>query len=396
MTLDALNHHLMKTPLVTILALLVHMAGPLGALAQGSLTPPGAPAPMMKTPQQIEPRTPISSVPYIITNSGSYYLTTNLTGASGHGIVISNSDVTVDLRGFVLRGGAGNGIMVPVLCSNVWIRNGTVRDWALSGVSNSIAAARGVENVSSLNNGRDGISIGTGADVRECVVISSGARGIIAGPDSPVESCSVSDSTTGSSISVGARSQVLNCVVSQNPGTDGIFTGTGCRVVGCISSANSRGIFLGNDCLVESCVVEGNSSIGIRTFNNNIVRNCLVRNNGNDGIFAVSHNLLVGNLCHGNGTNATTGGAGIHMVAGGGSGTHIEGNSVHNNSWGIRVDTTNNIIIRNTASLNDTNYFIVTGNKVGVIIASPFSGAISGSTGGVGVGTTDPWANLSF
>jgi len=382
----------MKTPVLLSLS----FACALTAFAQGSLTPPGPPAPTFKTLQQIEPRTPISSLPFVIINSGSYYLTTNLTGTSGNGLVISNSDVTVDLAGFVLRGSAGSGIAVPVLCSNVWIRNGTIRDWGLSGVSNSLAAASGVENLSSVNNGREGILLGTGAVVRACVVVSSGSRGIVAGPNSLVESCTVSDSGASASISVGARSQVLNCVVSQNPGTDGIITSTGCRVVGCISSANGRGIFLGNDCLVENCIVEGNSSIGIRTFNNNIIRNCLVRNNGNDGIFAVSHNLLVGNMCHGNGTNATTGGAGIHMVAGGGNGTHIEGNSVHNNSWGIRVGTTNNIIIRNTASMNDTNYFIVTSNKVGVIIAAPFSGAINGSMGGVGVGTTDPWANLSF
>jgi parallel beta-helix repeat protein len=119
-----------------------------------------------------------------------------------------------------------------------------------------------------------------------------------------------------------------------------------------------------------------------------------VRGNGNDGIFAVSHNLLINNLCYGNGTNATTGGAGIHMV--GGAGTRIEANTVNNNSWGIRVDTTNNLIIRNTASLNDTNYSIVAGNKVGTIANAPVSGAINGSTGGAGVGTTDSWANLSY
>jgi hypothetical protein len=38
--------------------------------AQGSLTPPGAPAPTMKTLAQIEPRTPISSAPFTITVSG--------------------------------------------------------------------------------------------------------------------------------------------------------------------------------------------------------------------------------------------------------------------------------------------------------------------------------------
>lgn len=47
--------------------------------AQGSLTPPGAPEPTMKTLDQIEARTPISSAPFTIIRPGSYYLTTNLT-----------------------------------------------------------------------------------------------------------------------------------------------------------------------------------------------------------------------------------------------------------------------------------------------------------------------------
>jgi hypothetical protein len=38
----------------------------------------------------------------------------------------------------------------------------------------------------------------------------------------------------------------------------------------------------------------------------------------------------------------------------------------------------------------------VANNKVGVIVSAPLSGAISGSTGGAGVGTSDPWANLSY
>jgi hypothetical protein len=45
--------------------------------AQGSLTPPGAPAPAMKTLAQIEPRTPIASAPFTISAPGSYYLTTH-------------------------------------------------------------------------------------------------------------------------------------------------------------------------------------------------------------------------------------------------------------------------------------------------------------------------------
>ncbi|HZJ13677.1 MAG TPA: hypothetical protein VFD27_01440, partial [Chthoniobacteraceae bacterium] len=76
------------------------------ALAQGPLTPPGAPAPTMKTLDQIEPRTAINSTNtpgdddslFKITQPGSYYLPGNITGvATKHGIEITASDVTLDL-----------------------------------------------------------------------------------------------------------------------------------------------------------------------------------------------------------------------------------------------------------------------------------------------------------
>ncbi len=57
---------------------------------------------------------------------------------------------------------------------------------------------------------------------------------------------------------------------------------------------------------------------------------------------------------------------------------------------------TGNLVIRNSASGNTTNYDIVANNKVGVIVVPPDSFAISGNTGGAGVGSTDPWANFSF
>ncbi len=72
--------------------------------AQGGLTPPGAPAPTMMTLAQIEPRTPISSLPFAITNAGSYYLTTNLTGSVGV-IVAALNSVAI----FGSTGGAGVG-----------------------------------------------------------------------------------------------------------------------------------------------------------------------------------------------------------------------------------------------------------------------------------------------
>ena len=66
------------------------------------------------------------------------------------------------------------------------------------------------------------------------------------------------------------------------------------------------------------------------------------------------------------------------------------------NDRGIDVDAADSLIIENSASGNTTNYEIVAGNKVGAIVSAPDSLAISGSTGGAGVGSTNPWANFSF
>jgi hypothetical protein len=64
--------------------------------AQGILTPPGAPTPTMKTLDQIEARTPISSLPFTITGPGSYYLTKSLNVTTGNGITINAVQVTVE------------------------------------------------------------------------------------------------------------------------------------------------------------------------------------------------------------------------------------------------------------------------------------------------------------
>ena len=91
-------------------------------LAQGSLTAPAAPAPTMKTLNQVEPRLELNGANtpgdadsiYKITQPGSYYLSGNLIGASGkHGIEIAARDVSLDLNGFALTGVAGslNGVV---------------------------------------------------------------------------------------------------------------------------------------------------------------------------------------------------------------------------------------------------------------------------------------------
>lgn len=117
------------------------------SFGQGALTPPGAPAATMKTLAQLDAkldsRTPISSVPYAITQPGSYYLTTNLTATVSNAIVITASGVTLDLNGFTISStvaNAANGGAAILLAgtataglSDLTIVNGHIR----SGVTNN-------------------------------------------------------------------------------------------------------------------------------------------------------------------------------------------------------------------------------------------------------------------
>ncbi len=105
--------------------------------------PPAPPGPTMKTLSQVEPRAPISSLPFAITNPGSYYLTTNLTGAaSANGITVQASDVTIDLHGFTLAGVSGslNGVAVPSAQNGLAIFGGVVQGWGGSGISAASAS----------------------------------------------------------------------------------------------------------------------------------------------------------------------------------------------------------------------------------------------------------------
>ena len=189
--------------------------------AQGPLTPPGTPAPTMRTLQEIEPRIPLQTLPAVISTPGSYFITKewDLAGAEPNAISITVSGVTVDLGGYALRNCTSSAIQIANGIQDIRIRNGTISNLGASAPAINAAGATGVrvENLTlhdlgnvailagdsaaisgcTFYNGKGAVSVGKSALVKDCLVFDHQPNGngtlIIcqAGPGSVVEDCTV-------------------------------------------------------------------------------------------------------------------------------------------------------------------------------------------------------------
>ena len=166
------------------------------AFAQGSLTPPGAPAPTMLTLSQVEPRTPVDAVhtpgngsaEFIIANSGSYYLTTNIIGVSSeNGIAITAGNVTLDLNGFSLVGPstANTAIVISSGTTNVTVRNGMISGWGAFDVGIQASGTNAAFENLNVSAGYAGIAGGgDGGVIKNCTISHIAQWGVyITGPN---------------------------------------------------------------------------------------------------------------------------------------------------------------------------------------------------------------------
>ena len=276
--------------------------------AQGPLPPPGAPAPSMKSLDQIEARTPISSAPITISSGGSYYLTRNLTVPGGNAIVITASNVTLDLNGFTISSTADPALgtcMASLPARNgIVIRNGTIRGsvvrsgstYSGAGFQDAISMVSSVgvqvEKIHISGILSSGISLPTtNSHVKNCLVVTCGGTGIQA---ESVEECTVTDIG-----GVAINSKIATkCVGANEVGTaDGIAADivTDCRG-SCVAGSGISAKTVNNSYGISS------NGIGIEaTTANNSQGDSTI----GTGIVATTVNNSTGTSITGHGINAS-------------------------------------------------------------------------------------------
>ena len=299
----------------------------------------------MKTLDQIEARTPISTPGFAISRPGSYYLTTNLICSTSSGIVIATNNVTLDLNGFVIDGShaSGHGIYVDGLRKNLRIENGTVSGCFYDGISAYNASDSVIREVRVSGCCRTGIVgyraivVGQGCRVERCRVLDNRGSGIVfrrrcTVVDNEVRDNDAAGLATVSAGSIVARNEVfgngdnydfaagnrLELLLCEVPET--LSRPCSVRFAGSLISSTGGGISVNSDDVtIDLC---GHALVGPGT-------------SGQDGIH---QNPSFRNLCVKNGAIVGWGGSNRSGVCALGSNARFENLSVVSNYYGIKAE----------------------------------------------------------
>ena len=313
--------------------------------AQGFLTPPGTPAPTMRTLLQVEPRTPVQTLSglngqcqYLVNKPGSYYLTGNITGVKGlEGIRITTDSVTIDLNGFSLIGVAGTQMGVNSQAKRTVLRNGTICLWVPTALYLGDHAR--LESLNVEQNSYTGIAVGAGCLIRDCIVEKNSFHGL----------------------QVMAGTIVKDCIIEGNTQYGVYIYGSGGQIHQCTIQGNRYGISAttGGDWMIANNVVCSNQYNGIEVKPGSMVMSNLVSGSGSYiGISANDMSRVEGN----------------HVT---GFATGIEGN--------ILAD--GNVVINNSCLYNATNYHGISNNNWNTYSFGPLSTTKA---------ATNPFSNISI
>jgi len=252
-------------------------------LAQGSLTPPGGPAPTFKTLSQVEPRFPISDFQTNLTISGSYYLTTNLFAGTntndGINIRTNIKNITIDLNGFsIFSTNPASNLSSPAgvrisEATNIFVRNGQIYGFDRGVRAEGLFYGVVVENVHVHNMSRAGI---------EADGVSGNALQTIT-----IHDCIVEDvNGAGEGASVAADGIVLlnctgvvrNCVVRH-------VTPFGGNSSTCISALTATNTFIDNNYLAQAGIGISITGGGTRVYyRNNLTSGCTTPFSASGGV----------------------------------------------------------------------------------------------------------------
>ncbi|MFG0275820.1 MAG: right-handed parallel beta-helix repeat-containing protein [Phycisphaerales bacterium] len=346
-----------------------------GALA-GPLTPPGAPAPTMKTIEEAEPRAFISQadVPFTITKPGSYYLSENLfpVGVGGPFVIrIVADNVTLDLRGFAIFGAtevatALDGVLVDPDVENATIHNGAISFCLDHGVNADGASFVTISSMGVSRSGDDGVVVGSGAVIRDSHFYRNGGRGVLAtGVGGAIENSVAENNSTGFFTADGMA--VSNSTASLN--SFGFFVGDGATLENCAAIENTQRGFGGGPAVFMHCTATRNGIDGFNTSAGSRLYNCTADQNQSNGF------RLPGDS-HARDCSANANGLNGFAVAT--QDNRLDACSAYENGTnGFSVTGSGNLLVRSSAGDNTgSNFNIGAGNLVGPIV-TPANIAVS-------------------
>ena len=229
-----------------------------------------------------------------------------------------------------------------------------------------------------------GISIDAGSSMNGCTAyfntVSSSSAAIICYAGCTLIDCASCGNTAQFGILANSGDSLIHCVASNNTGSTPIsagFSGGGCLMDGCAAANNATtatatattgmGIYMnGSAANIINCNASGNKGDGI-----NAVGPCLIKGN-----FADSQRRRRGGLF------------GWRQLR--------RWQHAHEQHDRDQHQLDLNLVQRNAARGNTTNYVIAAGNRVATIVTPAVtSSAISGSSGGSAF-STDSSANIAY
>ena len=394
------------------------LAASAGLCLAGPLAPPAGPVASTPGP---EPRIAINATntpgdndatpsTFKITQPGSYYLASNLVGAAGKdGIEIAASNVTIDLNGFTLSGiNSNSGIVAQQALHGLVIRNGVVslgftdRGIRLRGQTTDQSPLGSTIEDITINSGVEA-AIDVGASNRiASVVIDGASSGIYAGSSNVIRDCVIRVGTTGMSVDEGSTIES----VTVRAGDTGISVGgRGSVVRDCTVTEAAIGISVSNSvgtdgCLIQNCTLSSFSNLGIvasgiggARLDGNTVSGDPSKN-PTAGIWGGDQVQVTNNVVR---NIRSSGGLSVGVLIQGLNGrANVRGNTVVNCDKGIKATMGGNAIYSNELTQNTKQFELAAGNRVGPISTGTLSPQIDGNTGGNGMGSTDPTANLLY